>query len=135
MAILDWLTGLALPAVALRRAVQLSDSGKPAEAFPLMARAARAGIPEAEYRVARSYLEGSGVPPSRTEGSRWLRRAANHGSTDAQSLLAALYVGGLVPAETDGAGADSERLFKRDSSGDPDFESAFALATKAAEAG
>ncbi len=88
MAILDRLTGLH-PALALRRAVRLAESGKLTEAFPLVAIAARAGIPEAEYRVARCYLEGSGVPPSRSEGGRWLRRAADHGSADAQALLAA----------------------------------------------
>ena len=84
MTILDRLTVLASPAAALRRAIQLADSGKPAEAFPLMASAARAGIVDAEYRVARCYLEGSGVPPSRVEGARWLMRAANHGSADAK---------------------------------------------------
>jgi hypothetical protein len=135
MTILDRLTGFASPAAALRRATQLSDSGKPAEAFPLMAVAARAGIVDAEYRVARCYLEGSGVPPSRMEGARWLLRAANHGSADAQALLAALYVTGLVTPEADGKGTLSEQLFKRDSSGKPDFTAAFDLATKAAEAG
>jgi hypothetical protein len=56
MAILDRLVGRASPAMALRRAIQLSDRGKTAEAFPLMAVAARAGIVDAEYRVARCYL-------------------------------------------------------------------------------
>jgi TPR repeat protein len=136
MTILDRLTGLAYPSAALRRAIQLSESGKLAEAFPLMAIAARAGIAEAEYRVARCYLDGSGVPPSRMEGARWLGRAANHGSADAQALLAALYVAGLATtAEADGTGADSERLFKRDSSSEPDFAAALGFATKAAEAG
>ncbi|TIO54271.1 MAG: sel1 repeat family protein, partial [Mesorhizobium sp.] len=99
MTILDRLTGLASPSVALRRAIQLAENGKPTEAFPLFATAARAGIGQAEYRVARCYLEGSGVPPSRAEGTRWLRRAADHGSADAQALLAALYVTGMATAE------------------------------------
>ncbi|WP_136620625.1 MULTISPECIES: tetratricopeptide repeat protein [Mesorhizobium] len=135
MTILNRLTGFANPAAALRRAIEFSDSGKPAEAFPLMAIAARAGIADAEYRVARCYLEGSGVPPSRVEGTRWLRRAANHGSADAQALLAALYVTGLATAESDGKGSESERLFEQDFSGEPDFVTALGLATKAAEAG
>ena len=96
MTILDRLTGLASPAAVLRRAIKLADSGKAAEAFPLMAKAARAGIVDAEYRVARCYLEGTGVPPSRMEGARWLLRAANHGSADALALLAALYVLSLI---------------------------------------
>ena len=28
------------------------------------------GIPEAEFRVGRCYLEGAGVPPSRSDGVR-----------------------------------------------------------------
>ena len=96
---LDRLTSVAFPAVALRRAIRLSELGKPTEAFPLLAAAARAGISDAEYRVARAYLEASGVPPSRVEGARWLRRAADHGSADAQALLAALYLTGLTAEE------------------------------------
>ncbi|TGR74838.1 hypothetical protein EN866_37350, partial [Mesorhizobium sp. M2D.F.Ca.ET.223.01.1.1] len=114
MAILDRLTGLH-PALALRRAVRLAESGKLAEAFPLMAIAARAGFPEAEYRVARSYLEGSGVPPSRSEGARWLRLAADHGSADAQALLAALFVAGLAANEDDAESKSSQRLFEKES--------------------
>ena len=57
-------------------------------AFPLFARAARAGIAEAEFRVGRCYLEGAGVPPSRAGGRRWLERAANQGYVEAQALLA-----------------------------------------------
>ncbi|PBB39956.1 hypothetical protein CK222_30835 [Mesorhizobium sp. WSM3866] len=134
MTILDRLTGLASPSVALRRAIQLVENGKPTEAFPLFATAARAGIGQAEYRVARCYLEGSGVPPSRAEGTRWLRRAADHGSADAQALLAALYVTGMATAEAD-KGSESERLFFEDTTSEPDFASALDLATKAAEAG
>ncbi|WP_032918340.1 SEL1-like repeat protein [Mesorhizobium erdmanii] len=135
MTILDRLTGLVNPTAALRRAIHLYDIGKHAEAFPLLAIAARAGIVDAEFRVARCYLEGSGVPPSRMEGARWLRRAADRGSADAQALLAALYVTGLVPADADGKGLGSERLFDRDSSGEADFAAARDFAKKAAEAG
>ncbi|MER9581979.1 tetratricopeptide repeat protein [Mesorhizobium sp. M0276] len=135
MTILDRLTVFANPTATLRRAIKLSDCGKPAKAFPLMAIAARAGIVDAEYRVARCYLEGSGVPPSRVEGTHWLRRAASHGNADAQALLAALCVSGLATAEGDGQRSESERLFEQDLSGEPDFVTAFDLATKAAESG
>ena len=64
MAVVDRLIGLASPAAALRRAIRLGEEGKAAEAFPLLTLAARAGIPDAEYRVARCYLEGVGVPAS-----------------------------------------------------------------------
>lgn len=132
MAILDRMTGRFHPALALRRAIRLSDSGKAAEAFALMAIAARAGIVEAEFRIGRYYLEGRGVPPSQLEGARWLRRAADRGSPDAQALLAALYVAGLVGQE---AQASSESLFDRDSSPRPNFVAALRLARHAAESG
>src|SRR5438874_13545151 len=76
MLVLDRLIGLASPEAALRRAVRLSERGKAAEAFPLLTRSAKAGIADAEYRVACCYLEGAGVPASRIEGARWLQRAA-----------------------------------------------------------
>ena len=135
MVMMDRLVGRIHPALALRRAIQLAEKGKPAEAFPLMATAARAGIPEAEYRVARFYLEGAGVPPSRLEGTRWLRRAADRGNADAQALLAALYATGLAEDEGNAGDSSSESLFKTQSSREPDFEAALQLARKAAEAG
>ena len=69
MLVLDRLIGLASPEAALRRAVRLSEQGKVAEAFPLLTRSAKAGIADAEYRVACCYLEGAGVPSSRLEGT------------------------------------------------------------------
>ena len=98
MLVLDRLIGLASPEAALRRAVRLSEQGKVAAAFPLLTRSAKAGIADAEYRVACCYLEGAGVPASRIEGARWLERAAGHGHVDAQTLLAGLCVHGLAGA-------------------------------------
>ncbi|WP_224670782.1 tetratricopeptide repeat protein [Mesorhizobium sp. BH1-1-5] len=132
---MDRLAGHIHPALALRRAIQLSEKGKVAEAFPLMATAARAGVPEAEYRVARCYLEGLGVPSSRLEGTRWLRRAAERGNADAQALLAALYASGLAEDEDNAGSNSSESLFAAQSSREPDFEMALQFARKAAEAG
>ena len=76
MAMMDQLIGLVSPTAALRRAKHMREHGQGAEAFPLVARAARAGFADAEFWVAQSYLEGSGVPASRPEGVRWLKRAA-----------------------------------------------------------
>src|ERR1700740_3350334 len=84
------------PTAALRRAVRLAEQGDVKNAFPLLTRAARAGIAEAEYRVGRCYLEGAGVPPSRPEAARWLERAANQGYVDAQANLAMLAIHGLL---------------------------------------
>ena len=132
MLVLDRLIGLASPEAALRRAVRLSDQGKAAEAFPLLTRSAKAGIAEAEYRVACCYLEGAGVPASRIEGARWLERAAGHGHVEAQTLLAGLCVHGLAG---DVNGDRPERLFAEEEPGEPDFASALKWARPAAEAG
>src|SRR6266404_4111184 len=118
MLVIDRLIGLASPEAALRRAVRLSERGKAADAFPLLTRSAKAGIAEAEYRVARSYLEGGGVPASRVEGARWLQRAASHGYVEAQELLAALCVHGLANGTK---GGQPDRLFADDEPSEPDF--------------
>jgi TPR repeat protein len=132
MLVLERLIGLASPEAALRRAVRLSDQGKAAEAFPLLTRSAKAGIADAEYRVACCYLEGAGVPASRIEGARWLQRAAGHGHIEAQTLLGGLCVHGLAG---DASGDRSERLFAEEEPGEPDFASALNPPRPAAEAG
>ena len=62
MALLDRVLANVSPAAALRRGVQLSEQGDVKQAFPLLVRAARAGIAEAEFRLGRCYMEGAGVP-------------------------------------------------------------------------
>jgi TPR repeat protein len=64
-------------------------------AFRQFARAARARLPRAQYRLGRSYLLGLGVPPSIGEALRWLRRSAEAGDTAAQTQLAALALQGV----------------------------------------
>src|SRR5690349_4029127 len=115
--------GLLSPAIALRRAIKLSEQKKFAEAVPLLALAARAGIPEAEYRIAECYLRGAGVPISQTEGALWLHRAASNGYVEAQCLLAALYVHGLARMTADASvgKARSDRLFATNGPAEPDF--------------
>src|SRR6201993_4915560 len=121
MLVIDRLIGLASPEAALRRAVRLSERGKAAEAFPLLTRSAKAGIAEAEYRVACCYLEGAGVPASRIEGARWLERAAEHRHIEAQTLLAGLCVHGLAGNVN---GVRPERLFAEEEPVEPGFASA-----------
>ena len=66
--VLGKVTGwMSSPSAKLRRAQRLLDEGHRAEAFPLLARVAQTGNAEAEFLVARAYLEGSGVPPNATE--------------------------------------------------------------------
>src|ERR1700741_531454 len=87
------------PTFSLRRAMRLAERGETAEAFSLFALAARAGSPEAEFRVGRCYLRGFGVPINSREGMHWLGRAACKGHVDAQWMLAALYVDDLSSAD------------------------------------
>ena len=144
--LLDTMTGWASsPATKLRRARRLIDAGeRHAEAFPLLAKAANAGIAEAEYLVGRAYLEGAGVPPSGAEAARWLERAANRGYLDAQSMLAALYIHGVATspgavAAPGGDGLTSGRpaaaLFSTSDALRPDFERAVVWARRAAAGG
>src|ERR1700730_9835394 len=131
MLVIDRLIGLASPEAALRRAVRLSEQGKVAEPSRLLTRSAKAGIADAEYRVACCYLEGAGVPASRIEGARWLQRAAGQGHVEAQTLLGGLCVHGLAG---DVNGNRPERLFAGEEPGEPDFAAALKWARQAAEA-
>jgi TPR repeat protein len=136
MGVIDRILGFASPAASLRRAIRLSERGRGADAFPLLAHAAKAGIPEAEYRVARCYLEGSGVPPSRAEGTLWLKRAAAHGNVEGQVLLSVLYIQGwAVEVGADQVSSEASRLFASDVPSGPNFPSAENWAGKAAVAG
>src|SRR5580693_3662584 len=99
MGFLDVILSPFSAAAALRRAVRLTDKGDRRAAFPLLARAARAGIAEAEFRVGRCYLEGAGVPPGRANGVRWLEKAATQGYVEAQALLATLCLNGMGPEQ------------------------------------
>ena len=132
MAFLDRLLAPVSPTAALRRALRLAEQGDVKQAFPLLARAARAGIAEAEYRVGRCYLEGTGVPPSRAEGARWLERAANQGYVEAQAQLATLAIHGLIARADDAPGT---RLFAADRGERAGFRDRLRWARKAAEGG
>jgi len=135
MSVIDRILAFTSPAASLRRGIRLHERGRGAEAFALFAHAAKAGISEAEYRVARSYLDGSGVPTSRTEATRWLKRAAAHGNVEAQVLLSVLYIQGwAVDVGAAGTGA-ADRLFAGEEVTGPSFPSAENWARKAAEAG
>ena len=120
------------PTAALRRGATLMAAGKTGPAFQLYARAGRTGLAEAEYRVGRCYLDGVGVPPSRTEGIRWLERAADHGHVEAQSQLAIIYLHGTAGAPDPKSAAS---LFDVGDIADPDYVTAMRRARMSAEAG
>ena len=128
------------PAGKLRRAKRLVEGGDRAGAFPLLAAAARSGVAEAEYLVARAYMEGGGVPPSGTEAVRWLERAAGHGYLEAQSTLAAMYIHGIpglsgAQVGESLTGRPAAALFSANEPAKPDFERALEWARRAAEGG
>ena len=86
---------------------------------------------EAQLWVARAYLHGRGVPPSRSEAFRWLESAAGGGLVAAQSQLAALHLAGLDAAASTFALAAPRTA---PSSG-INFDEAARWATRAMEAG
>ena len=96
MSVIDRIVSTGSPMAALRRGDLLDEAGEYRRAFALFSRAARAGLPEAQFRVGRAYLKGTGVPVSRRDGAAWLERAAQAGWVEAQTLLATLYLYGLA---------------------------------------
>src|SRR5262245_28903253 len=130
MSLVNRAVGLVFPGLSLREANRLLKQGQEFDAFRLFARAAQAGIRDAEYRVAQCYLTGSGVPRSRTEGIRWLKRSASQGCSEAQVLLSVLYLEGHA-----GEDDSDQALFTNDTVLEPDFTSAERWSRMAAMAG
>ncbi|MBV9748026.1 MAG: sel1 repeat family protein, partial [Acetobacteraceae bacterium] len=95
-ALLERVHAAVSPAAKLRRAARLTAAGQGAEAFALLAPLAERGMPEAQLRVGRAYLDGKGVPASRSDAARWFERAGRSGLVEAQSLLAALHLTGVA---------------------------------------
>lgn len=58
-----------------------------AKAFALYAQAAKAGHADAQYAVAKLYRKGEVVARDRQEGDKWLRLAAEGGSSQAKAEL------------------------------------------------
>src|SRR5664279_6426768 len=121
MRLLDTLMTPFSARAAFRRAVRLTDKGDRRAAFPLLARAARSGIAESEFRIGRCYLEGAGVPPSRGNGVRWLEKAATQGYVEAQALLATLCLNGMGPEQAGGE-ASGAVLFGAQTNAGPNYE-------------
>ena len=87
MLVLDRLIGLASPEAALRRAVRLSEQGKVAAAFPLLTRSAKAGIADAEYKVA---FEIDEIDPAKRTGWSVMIQGAAHYVDDEEERAAVL---------------------------------------------
>ncbi|MGI4945094.1 MAG: tetratricopeptide repeat protein, partial [Janthinobacterium lividum] len=129
----DRVASLLSPAALLRRGVRMAEAGDLPGAFPVLAKAAGAGLPEAQYRIGKAYLEGAGVPASRPDAALWLERAAESGWVEAQTLLSTLYLYGLIaPSEGSAPGA---ALFSDGRVATPDYLGAARWSERAAEAG
>lgn len=68
----------------------LLDGGVPAEqseGIRLLRKLAGFGLPDAQYALAKCYLDGTGVPQNKAEAVGWLRKAAEKMDTAAMSKL------------------------------------------------
>lgn len=80
----------------LREAIaQLETPEDAVSGFTKLGGLARQGNIEAQYRTGKAYLEGWGTPPSLEGGTRWIRKAAEAGHTQARLVLATLYLVGF----------------------------------------
>ena len=131
--LLERVQAVVSPVAKLRRAARLAEAGQVAEAFALLSPLAERGVPQAQLRVGRAYLDGQGVPPSRIDAARWFERAASAGLVEAQSLLAALHLTGVAPSSGNQLFAPAQAVAGAE--GTPDFEAAAHWARRAAEAG
>ena len=134
MNIIDQIAVLRSPSASLSLGVRCYERGEWSKAFQLFARAAKAGLVEAEHLVGRCYLDGSGVPVSRREATRWLDRAAAHGSAEAQVLLAVMWLQGVAVADDRDAGL-AFSVANQGEMSEPDFRAAYKWAKIAAQAG
>ncbi len=62
-------------------------SGDPAQAAPWVRAAARAGSTQAQVRLARMLLTGTGLPQNQEEAYRWFATAARDHDIDAMNML------------------------------------------------
>ena len=68
----------------------------PQRAFEMFRYAAiNFGDPDAQYNLARMYLDGSGIPRDAIQAARWLKLAAEKNHTEAQAVLGQLLFTGL----------------------------------------
>ena len=75
-------------------AMKLMQSGDKRAAAETMQEAAEAGLPMAQYRLAKLYERGEGVPRSVKEARIWTNRAAQTGNVKAMHDLAVFYAEG-----------------------------------------
>lgn len=87
-------------------ALQLFNSGRSEEALEQLRRAAEAGVPMAQYRLAKLYETGDGVEADLSLARQWTERAAGAGNARAMHDLGVYYARG------DGARRDEAAAFR-----------------------
>ena len=87
-----------LPEIDLARLARMSSnelhtllSGVPEEAARWVEAAARRGLPEAQTRLGRMLLDGTGVKPDPARAVGWFKTAARHHDADAMNMLGRCY--------------------------------------------
>ena len=86
-------TGLSDPAdaVAMRRAIAMTQQGGSAAALPLFQASAAAGSALGQHEMGYAYANGRGVPRDPVQAVSWYKLAAAHGYAPAQNNIANLY--------------------------------------------
>ena len=110
MLLVDRLISRVSPETALRRSLRLTKGQGVLRALALLTLAAKAGVPDAEYPVARCYLEGSAytaavrkVPVALDGAARLISRC----------LLSALCIRGSSKCKKPGSGQQSRSVYGR----------------------
>ncbi|MES1202549.1 MAG: tetratricopeptide repeat protein, partial [Pseudomonadota bacterium] len=91
-------------------ALQRFDDSLPAQAVALLRRAAEQGSAMAQYRLAKAYERGEGVPVNKQQARRWTEKAAFAGNAKAMHDLGVYMASGLGPALNE---AEAFKWFKR----------------------
>lgn len=120
----------------LARGRAMLRDGRPAEAAHAFLAAARAGLPDGAFELARLYDTGRGLVRSPSDAAYWYRRAAEQGHVGAQSRLGVMLLAGApAPLGFDGGQPALSGLFPNGGSLTADPEGARDWVRKAAEAG
>lgn len=82
------------PVASYLSGVELLETGRIADGATLMREAADAGLPIAQYRMAKLYENGQGVPRDLSQSRAWTARAAEGGNIKAMHDLAVFYAEG-----------------------------------------
>lgn len=81
-----------------------------AEDFQTMLKKAEAGDAAAQHYLAWMYANGEGVPKSREEAAKWIRKAAEQGKAETQYMLGEAYANGYGVPEDD---AEAVKWFRK----------------------